>query len=100
MCSKCSNADGSPLGLFLVDWYARDNKRGGAWMSNFVDQSRLLKMQPVVVNNLNIPKPPAGQPTLLTFDEVTTAFHEFGHALHGLLSNVQLPAVLGYERAA
>ena len=89
------NADGSPLGLFLVDWYARDNKRGGAWMNSFVDQSRLLGTKPVVVNNLNIPKPPKGQPTLLTFDEVTTAFHEFGHAVHGLFSDVQYPQFSG-----
>ncbi|WP_221304307.1 M3 family metallopeptidase [Povalibacter uvarum] len=89
------NADGSPLGLFLVDWYARDNKRGGAWMNSFVEQSRLLGKRPVVVNNLNIPKPPKGQPTLLTFDEVTTAFHEFGHAVHGLFSNVKYPQFSG-----
>jgi peptidyl-dipeptidase Dcp len=92
---EVSNADGSPLGLFLVDWYARESKRGGAWMNTFVDQSRLLGTQAVVVNNLNIPKPPAGQPALLTFDEVTTAFHEFGHALHGLFSNVQYPQFSG-----
>ncbi|MFO7304678.1 MAG: M3 family metallopeptidase [Gammaproteobacteria bacterium] len=89
------DADGSQLGLFLVDWYARSNKRGGAWMNSFVEQSKLLGTKPVVVNNLNIPKPPAGQPTLLTFDEVTTAFHEFGHALHGLFSNVQYPRFSG-----
>lgn len=89
------NPDGSPLGLFLVDWYARDNKRGGAWMNNFVDQSKLFGTRPVVVNNLNIPKPPAGQPTLLTFDEVTTAFHEFGHAVHGLFSDVKYPQFSG-----
>ena len=89
------DTDGSQLGLFLVDWYARSNKRGGAWMNSFVEQSRLLGTKPVVVNNLNIPKPPAGQPTLLTFDEVTTAFHEFGHALHGLFSNVQYPQFSG-----
>jgi len=92
---EVSNADGSPLGLFLVDWYARENKRGGAWMNTFVDQSRLMGTRSVVINNLNIPKPPAGQPTLLTFDEVTTAFHEFGHALHGLFSNVQYPLFSG-----
>jgi peptidyl-dipeptidase Dcp len=92
---EVSNSDNSPLGLFLVDWYARDNKRGGAWMNSFVEQSRLLRNRPVVVNNLNIPKPPEGQPTLLTFDEVTTAFHEFGHALHGLFSNVQYPQFSG-----
>jgi peptidyl-dipeptidase Dcp len=89
------NADGSQLGLFLVDWYARDNKRGGAWMSSYVDQSRLMGTKAVVLNNLNIPKPPAGQPTLLTFDEVTTAFHEFGHAVHGLFSDVQYPQFSG-----
>jgi len=89
------NADGSKLGLFFVDWYARDNKRGGAWMSNYVNQSRLLGEKAVVINNLNIPQPPEGQPTLLTFDEVTTAFHEFGHALHGLFSDVQYPQFSG-----
>jgi peptidyl-dipeptidase Dcp len=89
------NPDGSQLGLFLVDWYARSNKRGGAWMNTFVDQSKLHGTKAVVVNNLNIPKPPAGQPTLLTFDEVTTAFHEFGHALHGLFSNVTYPRFSG-----
>ena len=89
------NPDGSALGLFLVDWYARSNKRGGAWMNSFVEQSRLLGDKPVVVNNLNIPKPPAGEPTLLTFDEVNTAFHEFGHALHGMFSNVQYPQFAG-----
>jgi peptidyl-dipeptidase Dcp len=92
---EVSDADGSPLGLFLVDWYARENKRGGAWMSTYVDQNRLLGTKTVVVNNLNIPKPPGGEPTLLTFDEVTTAFHEFGHALHGLFSNVQYPQFSG-----
>jgi len=89
------NPDGSQLGLFVVDWYARDNKRGGAWMSSYVDQSRLMGTKAVVLNNLNIPKPPAGQPTLLTFDEVTTAFHEFGHAVHGLFSDVQYPQFSG-----
>jgi peptidyl-dipeptidase Dcp len=89
------NADGSQLGLFYVDWYARDNKRGGAWMSSYIDQSRLQGTKAVVLNNLNVPKPPAGQPTLLTFDETTTAFHEFGHALHGLFSNVQYPQFSG-----
>lgn len=89
------NPDGSPLALFMVDWYARSNKRGGAWMNSFVEQSRLLNTKPVVINNLNIPKPPAGQPTLLTFDEVTTAFHEFGHALHGMFSDVQYPRFSG-----
>jgi len=89
------NPDGSPLALFFVDWYARSNKRGGAWMNTFVDQSHLLGTKAVVLNNLNIPKPPAGEPTLLTFDEVTTAFHEFGHALHGMFSNVKYPTFSG-----
>jgi peptidyl-dipeptidase Dcp len=89
------DTDGSKLGLFFVDWYARSNKRGGAWMNSFVEQSRLLGTKSIVLNNLNIPQPPAGQPTLLTFDEVTTAFHEFGHALHGLFSNVQYPQFSG-----
>ena len=83
------NEDGSKLALFIGDFYTRDSKRGGAWMNNLVDQNFLLGQLPVVVNNLNIPKPPAGQPTLLTFDEITTLFHEFGHALHGLLSQVK-----------
>jgi len=82
------NEDGSKMGLFIADFYTRDSKHGGAWMNNLVDQNFLFNQLPVVVNNLNIPKPPAGQPTLLTFDEITTLFHEFGHALHGLLSKV------------
>lgn len=83
------------LGLFLGDWYTRESKRGGAWMNSFVTQSRLLGERPVVVNNLNIVKPPAGEPTLLVWDEVTTLFHEFGHALHGLLSDVRYPSQSG-----
>ncbi|MEU4225366.1 M3 family metallopeptidase [Nonomuraea sp. NPDC026600] len=88
------NEDGGPLGLFLLDPYARSNKRGGAWMNNLVDQSGLFGEKPVVMNNLNITKPAAG-PTLLTYDEVNTAFHEFGHALHGLFSEVRFPRVSG-----
>ena len=83
------NEDGSKMGLFIGDFYTRDSKHGGAWMNNLVDQNFLFNQLPVVVNNLNIPKPPAGQPTLLTFDEIVTLFHEFGHALHGLLSQVK-----------
>ncbi|MER7131829.1 M3 family metallopeptidase [Streptosporangium saharense] len=90
------DADGSPLGLFLLDPYARPTKRGGAWMNNLVDQSHLFGHLPVVMNNLNVTKPTEG-PTLLTFDEVTTAFHEFGHALHGLFSDVRFPRVSGTE---
>ncbi|MFA5162072.1 MAG: M3 family metallopeptidase [Elusimicrobiales bacterium] len=89
------DADGSTIGLFLRDDFQRENKRGGAWMENLVDQSGLLDRKPVVINNLNIPKPPAGQPALMTFDEVVTMFHEFGHALHGLLSNVKYPLLSG-----
>ncbi len=83
------------IGLFLADWYARDSKRGGAWMSTFVDQSQLLDQSPVVVINLNIGHPPDGEPTLLTLDEVDTVFHEFGHVLHGLLSDVRYPRLSG-----
>ncbi|QFU90032.1 M3 family metallopeptidase [Amycolatopsis sp. YIM 10] len=89
------DADGTGLGLFLGDYYARDSKRGGAWMNNFVEQAGLRDERSVVVNNLNIIRPPEGEPTLLTFDEVVTAFHEFGHALHGLLSNVRYPKFSG-----
>ncbi len=89
------DADGTPLGLFLADYFARDNKQGGAWMNTYVDQSRLLNEKAVVVNNLNLEKPAAGQPVLLTFDEVTTMFHEFGHGIHGLLSQVHYPSLSG-----
>lgn len=89
------NEDGSKLALFIGDFFTRDSKRGGAWMNNLVDQNHLLGQLPVVVNNLNIPKPPAGQPALLTYDETTTLFHEFGHALHGMLSNVTYPRFSG-----
>ena len=89
------DAGGAPLGLFLGDFYARPSKRGGAWMNAYVSQSHLLGTQAVVANHLNIPKPPAGEPTLLTFDEVTTMFHEFGHALHALFSDVRYPYFAG-----
>ncbi|GAA3231180.1 M3 family metallopeptidase [Nonomuraea helvata] len=88
------NEDGSRLGLFVLDPYARATKRGGAWMNNLVDQSFLFGLRPVVINNLNVTKPASG-PTLLTYDEVNTAFHEFGHALHGLFSQVRFPRVSG-----
>ncbi|MFW6090465.1 MAG: M3 family metallopeptidase [Actinomycetota bacterium] len=88
--------DGSPLGLFLLDPYARPTKRGGAWMTTLVHQSHLLGELPVVVNNLNITRPASG-PTLLSFDEVRTAFHEFGHALHALFSDVRFPRVSGTQ---
>ena len=89
------NEDGSKLGLFIGDFYTRDSKRGGAWMNSLVDQNSLFNQLPVVVNNLNIAKPPVGKPTLLTFDQITTLFHEFGHTLHGLLSQVKYPRVSG-----
>jgi peptidyl-dipeptidase Dcp len=87
--------DGQPLALFLGDYYARPSKRGGAWMNAYVQQSDLFGTKPVVANHLNIPKPPPGEPTLLTHDEVRTAFHEFGHALHGMFSKVKYPRFSG-----
>ena len=87
--------DGKPLAIFLGDYYARPSKRGGAWMSAYVQQSDFFATKPVVANHLNIPKPPPGEPTLLTHDEVRTAFHEFGHALHGMFSNVKYPRFSG-----
>ena len=89
------NEDGSKLALFIGDFFTRDSKRGGAWMNNLVDQNFLFGQLPVVVNNLNVPKPAAGEPALLTYDETTTLFHEFGHALHGMLSNVKYPRFSG-----
>jgi peptidyl-dipeptidase Dcp len=92
---EVSDADGKPLAIFLADYYARPSKRGGAWMNSYVQQSELLGFKPVVANHLNIPKPQKGQPTLLTHDEVRTMFHEFGHALHGMFSNVKYPRFSG-----
>lgn len=89
------DANGKHLALFMEDFYARANKNGGAWMNSYVEQSSLMGEQPVVANHLNIPKPTPGQPTLMTFDEVTTMFHEFGHALHGMFSNVKYPRFSG-----
>ncbi|WP_394251561.1 M3 family metallopeptidase [Arthrobacter pityocampae] len=89
------NEDGSGLGLFLGDFYTRDTKKGGAWMNSFVDQSRLDGTRAVVINNLNISTPGAGEPTLLSYDQVVTLFHEFGHALHGLFSDVAFPLFAG-----
>jgi peptidyl-dipeptidase Dcp len=89
------DANGKQLAIFLHDPYARSNKRGGAWMNAYVNQSKLLGNQPVIANHLNIPKPAAGEPTLLTYDEVRTMFHEFGHALHGMFSNVKYPRFAG-----
>jgi peptidyl-dipeptidase Dcp len=88
-------ADGGTVGLFYVDYFARPSKRGGAWMDSFVDQSELLGTKAVVVNVMNIPKPAEGEPALLSFDEVSTLFHEFGHAAHGLFSQVRYPMLSG-----
>lgn len=89
------DADGSQLAIFIGDFYARPSKRGGAWMNAYVQQNDLLGTLPVVGNHQNIPKPPQGEPTLMTFDEVTTMFHEFGHALHGMFSKVTYPRFSG-----
>lgn len=89
------DASGEPIGLFLGDYFAREGKRGGAWMSSFVDQNHLHGTRPVVVNVLNIPRPAAGEPALVTLDELRTLFHEFGHALHGLFSDVRYPRFSG-----
>ena len=87
--------DGSTLALFIFDGYARSSKRGGAWMNSYVSQSKLSGNLPVVANHQNIAKPPKGEPTLMSFDEVITMFHEFGHALHGMFSNVNYPYFSG-----
>lgn len=89
------DADGSELALLYTDFYKRDSKRGGAWMSTLVDQSRLLGQRPIITNTCNYTKPAAGEPCLLTSDEADTLFHEFGHALHGLLSDVTYPSLSG-----
>jgi peptidyl-dipeptidase Dcp len=91
--------DGSPLALMYFDFFKRDNKQGGAWMSNFVQQSKLLGTKPVVYNVENIPKPPPGQPVLLTADEVHGMFHEFGHALNGFFANEEYPSLSGAQTA-
>ena len=89
------DADEKPLALFLADMYARSNKQGGAWMNEYMSQSTLMGTLPVVGNHMNISPPPEGQPTLMTWDEVRTAFHEFGHALHGIFSKVRYPRFAG-----
>ncbi len=91
--------DGSVLGLFYCDYFKRDNKNGGAWMSNFVGQSKLLGTKPVIYNVANFTKPAPGQPALLSFDDVTTMFHEFGHALHGFFADTQYPSLSGTNTA-
>jgi peptidyl-dipeptidase Dcp len=91
--------DGSEMALFYVDPFARPNKQGGAWMGNFVEQSHLLNEKPVVHNSLNVVKPAEGQPALMTFDDVTTMFHEFGHAIHGIFASQQYPSLSGTNTA-
>jgi peptidyl-dipeptidase Dcp len=89
------DTDGKPLALFYCDYFKRDNKNGGAWMSNLVDQSKLLGTLPVVYNVANFSKPAPGQPALISFTDVTTMFHEFGHALHGMFSDARYPSLSG-----
>ncbi|WP_240222521.1 M3 family metallopeptidase [Rheinheimera hassiensis] len=89
------DADGTSLAIFYADYFAREGKRGGAWMSSFVGQSHLTGQKPVVVNVMNIPKAPQGQPTLVSYDNVTTMFHELGHGLHGMFSDVKYPTLAG-----
>jgi peptidyl-dipeptidase Dcp len=92
---EVSEADGKPLALFYCDYYKRDNKNGGAWMSNFVDQSKLTGALPVVFNVANLPKPAEGEPALVSFSDVVTMFHEFGHGLHGMFAASEYPSLSG-----
>jgi peptidyl-dipeptidase Dcp len=94
---EVSEADGTPLAIFITDNYSRPSKRGGAWANSYVLQAGLFKTRPVVANHLNIPKPADGAPTLMTWDEVRTLFHEFGHALHAMFSNVRYPRFAGTQ---
>ncbi|WP_373714410.1 M3 family metallopeptidase [Roseateles sp.] len=91
------DANGRQLAIFIADLYARPSKQGGAWMNEYVSQNPYERTRPVVANHLNIPKPPAGEATLLTWDEVRTLFHEFGHALHGMFSQVRYPSFAGAQ---
>ena len=93
------DADGKPLALFYCDYFKRDNKNGGAWMSSYLDQSTLLGTLPVIYNVANFQKPAEGEPALISFTDVMTMFHEFGHALHGMLSNVRYPSLSGTATA-
>lgn len=96
---EVSDVDGKPLALFYCDYYKRDNKNGGAWMDVFVNQSKLLGMLPVVYNVANLPKPAPGEPALISYTDVTTMFHEFGHALHGMFANTEYPSLSGTATA-
>jgi len=87
--------DGTPLGLFYGDYFARPSKQGGAWMSNFVTQSHLLNKKPVIFNVCNFTKPAEGEAALISYDDVTTMFHEFGHALHGFFADQKYPSISG-----
>jgi peptidyl-dipeptidase Dcp len=91
------DADGSPLALWYFDYYKRDNKNGGAWEDDLINQSKLLGMLPVVYNVCNFAKPAPGQPALIGYDDVTTMFHEFGHGLHSIFSNVRYPSLAGTQ---
>jgi peptidyl-dipeptidase Dcp len=93
------DADGKPMALWYCDYFKRDNKNGGAWMDVFVNQSKLLGTLPVVFNVANFSKPAPGQPALLSFRDVTTMFHEFGHALHGMFGNTVYPTLSGTQVA-
>jgi peptidyl-dipeptidase Dcp len=99
MVYEVHDKDGSVLGLMYFDYFKRDNKAGGAWMSNLVNQSYLQGLKPVVYNVANLPKPAPGQPALISFDDVTTMFHEFGHALHGLFAAQKYPTISGANTA-
>ncbi len=91
------DADKKPMAIWYCDYYKRDNKNGGAWMSNLVNQTTLLGTLPVVFNVANFEKPAPGQPALLSFDDVTTMFHEFGHALHGMFGDTKYPSLSGAQ---
>jgi peptidyl-dipeptidase Dcp len=96
---QITDVNGKPLALFYCDYFKRDNKNGGAWMSEFVGQSKLLGTLPVIYNVANLPKPAPGEPALVSFEDVTTMFHEFGHALHGMFADTQYPSLSGTSTA-